>query len=302
LKTQITNIKEVISFIGTKNFIFNNKNNSKIFKFSSLHSAKKGELTFCNTIGKQGIKLVTKSSATLTICHPSLKNDLLKRKSNYVFIENPRLWFSRCMKKFIVKEIFPGIHNSAIVESKISKSIFVGSQSYIGKNVKIGENTKIFGNVHIRGNTSIGKNCIIDSGSVIGTDGFGLERSNNKKIEMISHDGIVKIEDDVDIGANVCIDKATLDSTIIGKGTKIDNLVYIAHNVKIGKNCVIVGNSSFAGSCVLGDNVFVGMSVTIRDGIKIGKNSIIGMGSVVTKNVSPNVTVMGVPAKQILEK
>jgi len=268
LKTQITNIKEVISFIDTKNFIFNNKNDSNFSKFSSLHSAKKGELTFCTTIGKQGIKLVTKSLATLIICHPSLKNNLLKRKSNYIFVENPRLWFSRCMKKFLVKEIFQGIHSSAIVESKIPKSVYVGPHSYIGKNVKIGKNTKIFGNVHIRGFTTIGMNCIIDSCTVIGADGFGFERTKTEKIEMIPHNGNVKIEDDVDIGANVCIDRATLDSTIIGKGTKIDNLVYIAHNVKIGKHCVIGGNSFLAGSCILGDNVYASMSITIRDAIK----------------------------------
>jgi len=299
LKTQITNIKEVISFIGTKNFIFNNKNDSNFFKFSSLHSAKKGELTFCNTIGKQGIKLVTKSSATLTICHPSLKNDLLKRKSNYIFVDNPRYWFILCMKKFLIKDRLEGLHPTAIVESKIPKSVYVGPHSYLEKNVKIGKNTTILSNVHIHENTSIGQNCIIDSGSVLGSDGFGYERNRSNKIEMFPHSGGIKIEDDVEIGANVCIDRGTIKNTIICKGTKIDNLVHIAHNVKIGKNCSIVANSLVAGSCILGDNVHVAMSVTIRDYVKIGKNSIIGMGSVVTKNIPPNVTVMGVPAKQI---
>lgn len=292
-------MSKIISFIGVKNYVLKNKPSTNIFNFNSLNVAKKGDITFCSTKGKDGLNLVSNSLATLVICHTSLKSKIKNGKSSYIFVANPRFWFICCMKNFLIQDNLKGIHSTAIVGSKIPKSVYVGPYSHIEKNVKIGDNTIIHSGVHIHKNTSIGKNCIIDSNSVIGSDGFGYERDNDGKIEMFPNIGGIKIEDDVEIGANVCVDKGTIQNTLIGKGTKIDNLVHIAHNVKIGKNCSIVANSLVAGSCILGDNVHIAMSVTIRDHVKIGNNSILGMGSVITKDVSPNVTVIGIPAKPI---
>lgn len=292
-------ISELISFIGTPNYQLKNNPSASLFKFNSLDDAKKGEISFCSIKNKIGSDMVTKSLASLIICHPSLKSELKNAKSNYIFVDNPRYWFIRCMKNFLVQNNLEGIHPTAIVESNIPTSVYVGPYSHIEKNVKIDQNTMIFNNVHIHKNTSIGKNCIIDSNCVIGSDGFGFERDNTGKIEMFPHIGGVKIEDEVEIGANVCIDKGTMKNTIICKGTKIDNLVHVAHNVKIGKNCSIVANSLIGGSCLLGDNVHVSMSVTIRDQIKIGRNAILGMGSVITKDVPTNITVVGIPARPI---
>jgi len=299
MKNSEITILKIISFIGTKNYQLQNKMTTPIFNFNSLNIAKKGEISFCTTDGKSGKEMIYKSLATIIICHSSLKFELKKGKSNYIFVENPRYWFICCMKNFLIQNPLKGIHTTAIVESKIPSSVHVGPYSYIEKNVKIGNNSIIHSNVHIHKNTSIGKNCIIDSNSVIGSDGFGYERNNDGKIEMFPHIGGIKIEDDVEIGANVCIDRGTINNTIIGNGTKIDNLVHIAHNVKIGKNCSIVANSLVAGSCILGNNVHVAMSVTIRDQIKVGNNAILGMGSIVTKDVSPNIIVIGIPAKPI---
>ncbi|MCJ8305496.1 MAG: UDP-3-O-(3-hydroxymyristoyl)glucosamine N-acyltransferase [Nitrosopumilus sp.] len=299
MKNSTITISKIISFMRTENFQLQNKIITPLSKFNSLNLAKKGEISFCSTKGKDGGKLVDNSLATFIICHISLKSELKNGKSNYVFVENPRYWYILCMKNFLTHDHFEGIHPTAIIESKIPKSVYIGPYSYIEKNVKIGENTVIQSNVHIHKNSSVGNNCIIDSNSVIGSDGFGYERDNKGKIEMFPHIGGIKIEDDVEIGANVCVDRGTIYNTVIGSGTKIDNLVHIAHNVKIGKNCSIIANSVIAGSCILGDNVHVAMSVTIRDQIKIGKNAVLGMGSLVIKDVSPNVTVIGVPAKPI---
>lgn len=295
----IITISKIISFLKTKNFLLCDKPSISLSNFNSLNIAKKGEISFCSINKKEGANKVLDSSASLIICPIGLKTALKNGNANYVFVENPRYWYIKCMKNFLNLENLQGKHPTAIIKSKIPKSISVGPYSYIEKNVKIGENTVIQSNVHIYKNSIIGKNCIIDSNSVIGSDGFGFERDNKGRIEMFPHIGGVKIDDDVEIGANVCIDRGTITNTIIDHGTKIDNLVHIAHNVKIGKNCSIVANSVIAGSCVLEDNVHVAMSVTIRDQIRIGKNAILGMGSLITKDVTSNDIVIGVPAKSM---
>lgn len=204
------------------------------------------------------------------------------------------------------RETFYNIHNYLLQKkfyevkqkSIISEKAIIHKSAYIAvNNVIIGNNVNVGPHVSILENTTIDDNVTIHANSVIGEDGFqNLQLQNN--LISISHGGGVHIQSDVRIGANTCIDKGLFkDDTIIGKGTKIDNLVHIAHNVKIGKNCSIVANVFVGGSCIIEDNVRIAMSATLRDGIKIGRNSIIGMGSVVTSDVSENITVMGVPAK-----
>ncbi len=144
----------------------------------------------------------------------------------------------------------------------------------------------------------IGKNVIVKQGAVIGTDGFGFERCVKRLIRFPSLGGIV-IGDNVEIGADTCIDRGTLGDTVIGDGTKIDNLVHIGHNAKIGKHCLIVANVLIGGSAVIGDECFIGASAVIRDGIKIGKRAFVGMGAVVVKDVAEGETVVGNPAKPI---
>ena len=178
--------------------------------------------------------------------------------------------------------------------SKIHKSCWIENN-----NVRIGKNTIIGPNVCVFANTNIGNDVEIKPNSVIGGKGFQNYLINNKLIS-ISHAGGVLIKNDVEIGSNSCIDKGLFrENTMIDSGTKIDNLVHIAHNVKIGKNCNIVANSLLGGSSIIKDNSYIAMSATIRDRIIIGKNAFVGMGSVVTKSVVNNQIVFGVPAKPI---
>lgn len=141
----------------------------------------------------------------------------------------------------------------------------------------------------------IGREVAIGPYSVIGKAGFGYEQINGKW-QRVNHVGKVILQDGVEIGANTCIDRAKLEATIIGEGTKIDNLVHIGHNAIIGKHCLIVAGSVIGGSCILGDNVFVGQNATIKDHVKVGSNVIIGCGANVVKDVPDNVTVAGNPA------
>jgi len=276
-----------------------NRKYAQISNFKPISKAKIGDIAFCSVKGIDGKKMVLKSKASLIICHSTLLNKVKKKNTCLIFVDNPRLWFLKCMKKFSNKnDVLKGKHPSAIVLTKnIGKNVYIGPFCYIGKNVYIGENSIIHSNVTVYKNSKIGKNVIIHSGTVIGADGFGFERNQSKKLEKFPHVGKVEIHDDVEIGANVCIDRGTLVDTVIGNGTKIDNLVHVSHNVNIGKNCAIVAQSFVGGSCIMDDNSYIAMSATIREKIRIGENAFVGMGSVVTKDVKKNSTVFGVPAK-----
>lgn len=143
----------------------------------------------------------------------------------------------------------------------------------------------------------IAPGTIIGEGTVIGTDGFGYVRKDDGTLVKMPHAGNVIIEKDVEIGSNTCLDRAVIGSTIIGEGTKIDNLVHIAHGVKIGKNCLIVAGTIIGGSSVIGDNCYLGIGCMIKNKITIGANSFIGMGTVVLCDVPDGEVWVGNPAK-----
>ncbi len=179
--------------------------------------------------------------------------------------------------------------------TKIHNNCIIYNNSIIGPNVEIGENTTIMSNCVIS-NTFIGQNCYIQSGTIIGEKGFGF--ITDSKIE-IRHTGNVIIGDNVDIGSNCTIDKASLDSTIIEDNVRIDNLVQIAHSVRIGKNSIIAAQCGIAGSTKIGDNCLMGGQVGITGHIKIGNNVTIAAKSGVTKNIDDNSTIAGFPAIDI---
>ena len=178
----------------------------------------------------------------------------------------------------------------------IGKNVKIFSQVYVGENVIIGNNVVIHPGVKIYDNSIIGNNCIIHSGSVIGSDGFGFNLDSKGNQKKVSHNGNVIIEDDVEIGANCTIDRATLGSTILRKGVKIDNLIQIAHNVEIGENTVIAGCSGIAGSTVIGKNCMIGGQVGISGHLKIGDRVKIQAKSGILKNIDSDSSVMGYPA------
>lgn len=181
---------------------------------------------------------------------------------------------------------------------KIGKNVKIYPQVYLGDNVTIGDNSKLFAGVKVYNDCSVGKDCIVHSGTVIGSDGFGFAPGTGayQKIPQI---GNVIIENDVEIGSNVSIDRATIGSTIIHSGVKIDNLIQIAHNVEIGENTVIVSQSGIAGSTKVGNNVIIGAQaglvghITIADEVKIGAqagvpNSIKKEGEIVLGSPAAN--------------
>lgn len=213
-----------------------------------------------------------------------------------------------------------GVHPSAVVDpsAKLSPGIAVGPHTYIGPGVTVGEGSVIHANVTILDHATLGKACevfpgvvvrdrcvigdrvIIHPNCTIGSDGFGYRASPRGAVK-IPHIGRVVLGNDVELGAGVCIDRGKFSDTTIGDGTKIDNLVHIAHNCRIGRSCLIAGQVGFAGSVTMGDGVIVGGATIFRDHITIGDRASIAGGASVMSDVPPGVTWGGYPARDIRE-
>ena len=220
---------------------------------------------------------------------------------NFLLSNNSKELFFSIISNFFnnqLKESCIGI-NSIVETNYIGKDVYIGHNCYISSKVKIGDNVVIKNSVSIEGDVIIGNNTIISSGVVIGTDGYGYFQNSKGKNIKVPHLGGVIIGNDVEIGANTCIDKGTLGDTIIGDNVKIDNLCHIAHNVLIEDNVVVIALSMIGGSVVLKENSYIAPSASVMNQLTIGKNSIVGLGSVVIKEVDDKDVVVGVPAKVI---
>jgi len=270
--------------------IHHNHKNSQIKNLGFVTTNLKNSLTFAEN--NEFLQTAVKNRNIVAII--SNKSDLYSKNKLLIFSKNPRHLFYRIHEYLFNQTNFYGLKKQNVIStfSKIHKSCWIEDN-----NVRIGKNTIIGPNVCIFKNTVIGDNVEIKANSVIGGKGF-QNYSFNKKLISVSHSGGVLIKNDVEIGSNTCVDKGIFrENTIIDSGTKIDNLVHIAHNVKIGKNCTITANSLLGGSSIIKDNSHISMSATIRDQIVIGKNTFVGMGSVVTKDVPSNKIVYGNPAR-----
>jgi UDP-3-O-[3-hydroxymyristoyl] glucosamine N-acyltransferase len=244
-------------------------------------------------------EVINNTKANTFICSDK-HNYSVNAHKQIVLVENPRYSFLQIVKCFFTEALKCEIHSTAVIhsEAEISPLSYIGPNCVIGK-CKIDDHVSIQANCFIHDGVQIGKHVNILANTTIGGNGFGYERNKEMELELFPHIGNVIIEDHVDIGANTCIDRGTLGSTIIRTGTKIDNLVHIAHNVVIGRHCAVIANSLIGGSTEIGDYSWIAPSVTIRDGLKIGDRVVIGMGSLVLKNVPSGETWIGSPAKSM---
>ncbi len=301
--------------------------------FAGLESAAPGTISFIDS--DKMISEALASSAAAIIAPESLRQALedaralrAKSESNrskrrardrekpLVFAGNPRLAFAKVLE-WMQPAALPekGVHSTAVIESDayIGKGVTIREGCYVGHHARIddgvilyphvtvgdgaqiGAGSVLYPSVVIYRQVHIGKRVSIHAGSVIGSDGFGyvFDGARHQKVPQV---GTVIIEDDVEIGANVCIDRATMGATRVGEGTKIDNLTQIAHNVQIGKNCVLCGQVGLSGSVVIEDNVMMAGQVGLRDHVKIGKGAILGAKSGIMADIPAGEFVMGSPS------
>lgn len=275
----------------------------RITNFKSVFDADENSLVWINPDRTDRVELADNTKAKALICDDSIAPGKNSDKC-YIVVNYPKIVFTQIISRFYKDEITYGTHPSAVIEegALVSPKTYIGPNTFIAKNTKVDEGTIIQGNAFIYSGTIIGKNVKIMAGAVIGSDGYGYARDNNNELIKFPHIGGVIIEDDVEIGANTCIDRGALGDTFIGRGTKIDNLVHVAHNAHIGKNVMIIANAMIAGSVIIGDNAWIAPSVSTREVIKIGSNAVVGIGSLVTKNIPDSETWLGVPAKPYNKK
>ena len=195
------------------------------------------------------------------------------------------------------QNVHVGVFSSIGENTRIGKNSIISANVTVGANVTIGENCLIYSQVVLYDKTQLGDNVIINSGSIMGADGFGYKLRNNEHIK-VPHVGYLIIEDNVEIGANTCIDKGVLATTKIGAGSKIDNLVQLGHNNQVGRNVIICGQSGISGSCTIEDGAILAGGVGIADHVTIGQQAIVMGRSGVSHNVEAGTQVFGTPARE----
>ena len=285
-----------------------------IFNISKIEEGTKGSLTFLANPKYTEFIYSTNASAAIVAedFEPTEKinTTLIKVKDPYssfttiLELFNKEITSKKGISEFTVIEKNAIISDSSYIgsfttigkDSKISDNCIIENQVFIGNNVEIGEGTRIYPGVKILDDTKIGKNCIIHCSCSIGSDGFGFAPNDDGSYKKIPQTGNVIIGDNVEIGSNSTIDRATLGSTIIHKGVKLDNQIQIAHNVEIGENTAIAAQSGIAGSTKIGRNCMIGGQVGIIGHLKIGDNVKIQAQAGVTSDIKSDSRVTGTPA------
>ncbi|HEY3054461.1 MAG TPA: UDP-3-O-(3-hydroxymyristoyl)glucosamine N-acyltransferase [Thermoanaerobaculia bacterium] len=298
---------EIADFVGGK---FEGVRDARVDGVAPLSEATESQISFLSNPRYAPQLESTRAAAVL------VEKSLDTNSARYIRVENPYYAMARVVTRWFAQRPMPsGISPLASIakSAKLGANVAVGPFVTIADRVVVGDNVKIFQAVSIEAESmigedtiiyplvsiyyrsTIGKRCIIHSGAVIGADGYGFatEGGRHHKIPQI---GVVRIEDDVEIGAGTTIDRAALGETLIGEGTKIDNLVQIGHNVKVGKHCLLVSQAGIAGSTELGDYVVMAGQAGASGHLKIGAEAQIAAKSAVFEDVPEKTKVRGIPA------
>ena len=285
-----------------------------VHKLAKIEEGVKGSLTFL--ANPKYTPYIYTTKASITIVNKDFTPDQYLA-TTLIKVEDAYESFSKLLKYYDqVKNTKTGIENPVFIAESASygEGLYMGAFAYVGDNVVIGKNVKIYPGAYIGDNvhlgdsvivfsgakvyseTIIGNNCVIQSGAIIGSDGFGFAPSKNGTYSKIPQTGNVILEDDVDVGAGTTIDRATMGSTILRKGVKLDNQIQIAHNVEIGEHTVIAAQTGVAGSTKIGKRCMIGGQVGIVGHIIIGDNVRIQAQSGIGRNIKDNDILQGSPA------
>lgn len=280
---------------------YNGLESLELIDFSTISNVRGKSMIWLRSLREDVIKELAGNKDVLLITTTEVASSC--EGINTLQVEKPKMVFFELVKAFFIKKQEPIISKMSCVETKkIGKNVCIGNFCTICADVEIGNNVSIGNNVQIICPAVIGNNCIISSGAVIGSNGFGYYENTQGKNSLVPHIGGVLIGDNVDIGANTCIDRGTIENTIIGDYSKIDNLCHIAHNVVIESNVFVIAQSMIGGSVTLKNESYVAPGSIIMNQITIGESSLVGMGAVVTKDVDSGKVVAGIPAKVIRER
>jgi UDP-3-O-[3-hydroxymyristoyl] glucosamine N-acyltransferase len=287
---------------------------AEVFRLSKIEDGAEGSLTFLSN--PKYLNYIYTTKASVTIVNDTFVPEL-KLTTTLIKVQDAYAAFSKLLEFYNqVKLNKSGIEQPSFLSQsvKYGDNLYLGSFSYVGQNVVLGENVKIYPNCFVGDNvvigdnvvlfagakiyseTIIGNNCTIHSGAIIGADGFGFAPNPDGTFTKIPQIGNVVIEDNVDIGSCTTVDRATMGSTIIRKGVKLDNQIQIAHNVEIGENTVIAAQTGVAGSTKIGKNGMIGGQVGISGHLIIGNNVRIQAQSGVGRNIKDNEILQGSPA------
>ena len=271
---------------------------------SSLNRPQNNSVMFVTPeyIGKWEAVLTVKECIVIWPEEEQVPVELASRHA-IILHHEPRLGFAEFFRDNGITynrkpEAYQTVNGAYICEgAEIGENCFIFPGAYIDSEVVIGDNCYIGSGVRLLGSVKIGRDCIIRENTVIGSDGLTTRRDKNGKVVTIPQFGGVTIEDNVQIGALTVIGKGAIDDTIIRTGSRIDNCCFISHNVDIGEDTLIVGETIMFGSSSTGKQAFISGNSTIRDGVAIGEKALVGMGSVVIKSVPASGIVKGNPAK-----
>ena len=291
-----------------------------IVNYAKIEEAEQGCLTFLANPKYTHFIYTTKASAVL------VRNDFVPEKpvsTTLIRVEDPYATLAHLLNyvNSMQQESKRGVEQPSFVAEGVSlpEDCYVGAFAYVGKNVIIGKNVKIYPQVYVGDNVTlgddvtlypgvkvyhgckIGNRCIVQAGAVIGGDGFGFAPQSDGSYEKIAQVGIVILEDDVEVGANTTIDRATMGATIVKRGVKLDNLIQVAHNVEIGENTVMAAQVGIAGSTKIGKNNMIGGQVGFAGHITVGDYNGIGAQTGVPNSVGDKQRLLGAPAISALE-
>lgn len=289
--------------------------NAEVYKLSKIEEGTDGSLTFL--ANPKYTSFIYSTQASITIVNHSFVPEA-EITTTLIKVEDAYLSFTKLLEFYdqARKASKNGIEAHSVISTNVvyGEGFYLGSFSYIGANVKMGKNVKIYPNCYIGDNvvigdnstifagakvyseTEIGNHCVIHSGVVIGADGFGFAPNKDGSYNKVPQIGNVVLEDNVDIGAGTTIDRATMGSTIIRKGVKLDNQIQIAHNVEIGENTVIAAQTGIAGSTKIGQHCVIGGQVGIAGHLIIGNNVKIQAQSGIGKNIKDDEVIQGSPS------